>query len=135
MLMREVMKKTCATLSLFWLLTSCAAITLKPGAEKVFMTFKSPAKSCEFIGMVQGSQGNFFTGGWTSNSNLQQGASNDIRNKAFTMGANYVELLTDRASQTGNYDPNFGGSSQQTGVLQSGNAFKCPPSAMPGAVK
>lgn len=115
------------------LLSGCAAIPLNPGAEKVQMAFRAPAKECDFLGYIQGAQGGFFTGGWTSNSNLQQGAANDMRNKALAMGGNYVELIGDKAQQTSSYSASatpysYGasGGTQQTGVIMNGNAFKCP---------
>lgn len=121
-----------ATLGLS-ILTGCSAIPLNPGAEKVQVAFRPPAKECEFLGYIQGAQGGFFSGGWTSNSNLQQGAANDVRNKAFAMGGNYVELIGDKSQQTSSYSASgspygFGasGGTQQTGVIMNGNAFKCP---------
>ena len=120
------------------LISGCAAIPLSPGAQAVQMRFQPPAKNCKFMGYVQGAQGGFFTGGWTSNSNLQQGAANDLRNKAFAMGANYVELLGDKAQTTSSYSASgaanpyassysASGGTQVTNNLMNGNAFKCPP--------
>ncbi|WP_131701662.1 DUF4156 domain-containing protein, partial [Enterobacter hormaechei] len=77
-----------------------------------------------FLGEVTGSQGNFFTGGWTSNSNLETGARNDLKNQAYSMGGNVVVILTQRAGQTGS--AYFGsGSSQQTNVTLSGTVYRC----------
>ncbi|WP_253248803.1 DUF4156 domain-containing protein, partial [Klebsiella pneumoniae] len=73
---------------------------------------------------VTGSQGNFFTGGWTSNSNLETGARNDLKNKAWKMGGNVVVLLTQRAGQTGSVYHGTG-SSQQTNVTLSGTVYRC----------
>jgi hypothetical protein len=70
------------------LLAGCSAINLHPSASRVLVTPNPPEKGCKFLGMIQGDQGNSFTGGFTSNSNLQRGAMNDIRNKAATLGAN-----------------------------------------------
>jgi hypothetical protein len=100
----------------------CAAIAIKPGAEKVRVTKTEPGKECTFLGEATGSQGNFLTGDFTSNSNLETGARNDLKNKAAAMGGNVVFILTDRAGQTGGYQS--GGS--QTNVVITGNVYSCP---------
>ena len=64
------------------MLTACSANSLQHGAEGVRVTHNEPDTSCTYLGDVTGSQGNFFTGGWTSNSNLETGARNDLKNKA-----------------------------------------------------
>lgn len=50
---------------------------------------------------------------------------NDLRNKASTLGANYVHLITTRAGMTGSSDE-YGGSLEQTNVTNLGNAYSCP---------
>lgn len=105
-------------------LTACSENNLTPGAERVRVTNTEPAGKCNFLGEVTGSQGNFFTGGWTSNSNLETGARNDLKNQAFIKGGNVVVILTQRAGQTGS--SYFGsGSSQQTNVTVSGTVYRC----------
>lgn len=106
------------------LLTACSANALRTGAEQVRITHTEPAKDCNFLGEVTDSQGNFFTGGWTSNSTLETGARNDLKNKALNMGGNRVVILTQRAGQTGS--SYFGsGSNQQTNVTLSGTVYRC----------
>lgn len=107
----------------------CASIKLHPGANKVIASPNKAPKGCKFLGQVSGNQGNFFTGGWTSNKNLEQGAQNALRNETVKLGGNYVQLITNRASDTGS-GGSFGGSYQQTGVVAIGNAYKCPPHAI-----
>lgn len=113
-------------------MVACAARQINPGAEKVFVTRTEP-KDCEYLGDVTGNQGNFFTGGWTSNANLETGARNDMKNKAYAMGGNTVVILTDRAGVTGSGSSHGSrGSSftasysqQQTNVTMMGTVFKC----------
>ncbi len=106
------------------LLAGCAAQSLKPGAEKVrFM--QSEPKGCKYVGEATGNQGNFFTGGWTSNENLETGARNTLKNKAVDMGGNVIVMLTNRAGQTGS-GGQYGGSTQQTNVAITGTVFNCP---------
>ncbi|HBV7097261.1 TPA: DUF4156 domain-containing protein [Klebsiella aerogenes] len=107
------------------MLTACSANSLQHGAEGVRVTHTEPNASCTYLGDVTGSQGNFFTGGWTSNSNLETGARNDLKNKAWKMGGNVVVLLTQRAGQTGS-TYRGSGSSQQTNVTLSGTVYRCP---------
>lgn len=56
---------------------------------------------------------------------------NDLKNKAGEIGANYVQLLTNKAGQTGSWN-SYGGSMNQTNVTNLGNAYKCPESAIGG---
>lgn len=107
------------------ILAGCAATPMNPGAERVRITNAEPGKECKFLGDVTGSQGNLLTGPWTSNENLETGARNDLKNKAAAIGGNVVTILTHRAGQTGSYGQ-YGGSSQQTNVVVTGNVYRCP---------
>jgi len=115
-------------------LVGCALIQLNPAASHVIASPNKAPRGCRYLGQVNGSQGNFFTGGFTANRNLEQGAQNDLRNKASNMGGNYVQLITNRASSTGSVSSNgfggFSGSQQQTGVTTIGNVYRCPPRAI-----
>lgn len=106
-------------------IAGCAAVELESGAQQVRIITTEP-QGCEYLGEVTGSQGNFFTGGYTSNANLETGARNDMKNQAHKMGANTVQMLTNRAGQTGALGQGSG-SMQQTNVTYTGIAYKCPP--------
>ncbi len=80
---------------------------------------------CKFLGDVTGGQGNFLTGDFTSNTALETGARNDIKNKASAMGGNVVYLLTQRAGQSGGIH-NGSGHAAQTNVTLTGNVYTCP---------
>lgn len=117
------MKKLYVLLAMFTL-GGCSANSLQAGADKVRLTNNEPGKECKYLGEVTGNQGNFFTGEWTSNSSLETGARNDLKNQAAGMGGNVVSLLTQRAGQTGSiYDG--AGSMAQTNVTLTGNVYKC----------
>jgi len=107
------------------LLTGCSATPLNHNALRVRITNSEPGKECKYLGDVTGSQGNFMTGGFTSNANLETGARNDIKNKAASLGGNVVAILTQRAGETGTV---YGGSGsvQQTNVTLTGNVYSCP---------
>lgn len=105
-------------------LVACAATPVRPGAERVRFAQSEP-QGCEYLGEATGNQGNFFTGAWTSNSNLETGARNELKNKAAEMGGNVVVLLTNRAGSTGSVGA-YGGSQQQTNVVMTGTVFRCP---------
>lgn len=106
-------------------LTACQAIKLNPGAERVRLTHNEPGKECEFLGDITGNQGDFFTGGFTSNADLETGARNDLKNQAFNMGGNTIYILTQRAGETASYDSEHGGGSSQTNVTLTGNVYRC----------
>jgi len=107
------------------IVAGCAAVPINPGAERVRVTNSEPGKECKFLGDVTGTQGNFLTGPWTSNENLETGARNDIKNKAVAMDGNVVAILTQRAGLTGS-SGQYGGSIQQTNVTVTGNVYRCP---------
>ncbi|MRS16217.1 DUF4156 domain-containing protein [Enterobacteriaceae bacterium RIT691] len=106
-------------------LAGCSATGISANANHVRVTNNEPGKECKFLGDITGSQGNFFTGGWTSNSNLETGARNDLKNQAANMGGNVVSIITQRAGQTGSSWEGSGGL-QQTNVTLTGNVYRCP---------
>jgi uncharacterized protein YbjQ (UPF0145 family) len=123
------MKKLIYITGLLPLLMACSSIELTQTGSKVMVSPTPAPTGCKFIAQVVGNQGNFFTGDWTSNKNLEEGAMNDMKNKAAELGANYVQLLTNKAGQTGSWS-SYGGSMDQTNVTNLGNAYKCPESAV-----
>ena len=111
-------------------LVGCSAIPLEPEAQKIVVSPNQVPTGCKYLGQVVGNQGNFFSGGYTSNKNLEEGAMHDIKNKASKLGANYVQLITTRAGSTGSISGSssgFGGGSSQTNVTNLGNAYRCSP--------
>jgi hypothetical protein len=130
------MKKIIAISALTVLLCSCASVQLGSNAARVIASPNPAPKECKYAGQVVGNQGNFFTGGFTSNRNLEEGAMNDLKNQAAKLGANYIQLVTNRAGVTGSMSGSFnnsgvmGGSSQQTNVTNLGNAYICSPKSI-----
>jgi hypothetical protein len=59
-------KLTILTIAAFSM-AGCSAIPVNPQAASILVTPNPPAKNCKYLGQVSGNQGNFFTGGWTSN--------------------------------------------------------------------
>lgn len=106
-------------------LAACSSTAIIPEANNVRLTHNEPGTECLFLGDITGSQGDFFTGSFTSNADLETGARNDLKNKAMMLGGDTIYILTQRAGQTGHYDDGFGGGSQQTNVTLSGNVYKC----------
>lgn len=100
-------------------LVGCASISARPGAERInIVTEKPNPKECKLLGEVAGSQGNWFTGGYTSDKNLMVGARNDLRNATYEMGGNTVYLQN--ISNSGRFMAS--GTSNTTVV---GYAYKC----------
>lgn len=109
-------------------LVACAAAQLNPGAERVRFAQTEP-QGCEYLGEATGNQGNFFSGAWTSNANLETGARNELKNQAAAMGGNVIVMLTNRAGQTGHMSGGswgMSGGSSQTNVTITGTVFRCP---------
>lgn len=74
-------------------LCGCAAKAVLPEAQHVEIVNEAPDRTrCKFLGEVTGSQGNWFTGDYTSNRNLVIGARNELRNEAHKRGGNVVQI-------------------------------------------
>lgn len=97
----------------------CSAIPLKPGAEKVIVSNGKVPKNCKYINQVTGNQGNSYSGSWTTNANLDEGAMNNLRNKAYAMGANFVQLIANPINS------GIGELNAQTTAVALGNAYYC----------
>jgi hypothetical protein len=116
-----------------FILSACSAIPLEPQGQAVITSPNPPPADCKYVGQITSNQGNFFTGPWTSNKNLEQGSMNDLRNQAGKMGANYVQLIVNRAGNTGSISSDSYGTSggfAQTNVTDMGNAYQCPSAAL-----
>lgn len=82
------------------LLAGCMANSVTEQGQQVVIVQSLPSRyECTYKGEVVGSQGNWFTGGWTSNRNLALGARNDLRNEAAKLGANVV-VITETINAT-----------------------------------
>ncbi|HTF98658.1 MAG TPA: DUF4156 domain-containing protein [Cellvibrio sp.] len=100
-------------------LGGCAAKGVVKGAERVEIVNELPDKThCKFMGEIVGSQGNWFTGDYTSNENLVVGARNELRNKAYNMGANVVYIQDMK-------NTNAWGSLGTTNTTAVGKAYAC----------
>lgn len=122
-------KKICLTAVIALAVVGCQSTQLSTGASKVLVSPNNPPHGCKYVGEITGNQGNFFTGSFTSNKNLEQGAMNDVKNQAVALGANYVQMVTNRAGASGGAFGTYGGgggAGQQTNVTYTGNAYKCP---------
>jgi len=75
------------------LLIGCSSIQAIPEASDIpIINAEADESRCEFLDTVVGSQSDAFGGGITPRRNLTIGAKNDLRNKAFEIGANEVYL-------------------------------------------
>ena len=100
-------------------LMGCSATSVKPEAKKVIIVNDKPdADRCEFLGEVSGSQGNWLTGGYTSDENLILGARNDLRNSTYKLGGNTVHVQ--HINNSGRHEAS--GTSSSTII---GNAYHC----------
>ena len=106
-----------------FVLAGCAATPLAHDAAPIRLTNAEPGRECRYLGEVTGSQGDWWTGPFTSNARLEEGARNDLKNKAAVLGANVVQLVS---SQSGVSAGGSGGGAQTTVVTYVGAAYRCP---------
>jgi len=105
------------------LFAGCAAAPLQtPAAATILVTRSSPQDSCRFVGEVLGSQGNFWTAEFTGDAELIRGARNRMRDKAYSLGANYVQIELENQSHN-TADLSSGGVYSSVVI---GNAYHCP---------
>jgi nitrous oxide reductase accessory protein NosL len=113
------MKKLLSTVAVLMFIYGCSAIKVKPEARSIELVNDSPnKKKCRFLGEIVGSQGNWFTGDWTSNENLVVGARNELRNEASKLGANIVYIQDMKNTNAWN-------SKGTTNTTAIGKAYKC----------
>jgi len=105
----------------FCLLFGCAASPLIPGGETILLSKEATPEACEFLGEVQGTQGNFWTADFTSDANLINGARNNMRNAAHALQADYVKIETESLSHN-TADHALGGTYSAVVI---GNAYRC----------
>lgn len=104
-------------------MAGCAAAPLQaPAAANVLVTRNAPANDCSFVGEVLGSQGNFWTAEFTSDEDLIVGARNRMRDRAYNLGANFVQIELENQSHN-TTDDSLGGVFSSVVV---GNAYVCP---------
>lgn len=104
---------------LLFALTGCAPIIAKPDAISVVVVTEKPnPNDCRLLGEVIGTQGNWFTGAYTSDKNLMIGARNDLRNATHEMGGNTVYIQN--INNSGHYS-----SSGTVSSTVIGYAYKC----------
>lgn len=99
------------------ILSGCAATQTSLQGASVELTSEKP-QGCRLIGEAVGSQGNAWTGDFTKDSNLLQGARNDLRNRAAAKGGNVVHV------QAANNSSAFG-SMGTTNSTVIGNVYFC----------
>lgn len=100
-------------------LMGCAAKSVRPEAAAVEIVNEVPDPNrCKFVGEIVGSQGNWFTGDFTSNKNLVIGARNELRNEAHTLGGNVVYIQDLK-------NTNAWGSLGTTNTTAVGKAYSC----------
>lgn len=105
------------------LMAGCAAAPLQAqGAANVVVSRNAPSAECRFVGEVLGSQGNFWTAEFTSDEDLIAGARNRMRDKAYDLGANFVQIELENQSHN-TADHSLGGVYSSVVV---GNAYVCP---------
>jgi hypothetical protein len=90
---------------------------IKPDAEPILIVAHDPDSKCTPIGDVEGHQGNWLTGTFTSDADLEAGARNDLKNNTLAKGGNVILVTAPPATKKGLIG-------NQT-VSFSGKAYKC----------
>jgi hypothetical protein len=120
--MSEVMRIQSATnfalLAVVLGVVGCSSTPPTAQGAAVEIVTERPA-GCRSLGEVMGSQGNVFSGDFTSNQALMIGARNDLRNKTAAIGGNVVQMQNTLNAT----HPYSSGAISSTVV---GNAFACP---------
>ncbi|HEB58508.1 MAG TPA: DUF4156 domain-containing protein [Gammaproteobacteria bacterium] len=100
-------------------LAGCSATPVTPQAAGIEIVTEAPDTTrCQYLGEVVGSQGNWFTGDFTSNENLAIGARNELRNEAYKLGGNLIHLQDVK-------NTNAWGSLGTTNTTAIGKVYKC----------
>ncbi|MCG5055363.1 MAG: DUF4156 domain-containing protein [Myxococcales bacterium] len=107
-------------------LSGCATERLSQQGSTVFADLSPPTSAgyapgqCVPRGTVVGKGGGSFGGALVSNEALVEFAMNDIRNKAATLGANYVHYAAPQFGTSGGQ-----GGSDVSSAMITGTAFQC----------
>jgi hypothetical protein len=96
--------------------SGCSAPALSPQGANVAVSRNAPPPSCASVGYIVGEGGGTFGGKWIANDELIDYAMNDLRNKAASLGAGYVQS---DPPQLGN------GHGTTTTVIITGTAYRC----------
>ena len=121
-----MLNRTILPLAVVAFAAGCAAAPLQnPAAAGIMISRNTPANECRFVGEVRGSQGNFWTAEFTKDEDLVVGARNRLRDQAYQMGANYIQVELENQSHN-TADHSLGGVYSSVVI---GNAFFCPPGA------
>lgn len=113
------MKKMMVAIAMVAFLAGCSAKEVNSAGARVRVVTQEP-QNATFLGTITAHQGNAFTGPWTSNTNMEQGALNELRNEAAALGGDTVVLITQRAGVTGG----GWGNQTQTNVVMTGSVYK-----------
>jgi hypothetical protein len=107
-------------------LGACAHARLSPQGARVSASSGTAAEegfepsSCTSLGFVVGRGGGAFGGGWMANDALVEAAMNDLRNKAASLGANYIKYDSPQLGVAGG-----SGSTTTSTATVSGMAYRC----------
>lgn len=123
------MRMKISTIFLALLLAGCAvAPPMLPGAEKVRVTSEPVPKNCRNIGRVTADDTNGVTQSYTSHEHLIEDETNNLKDQAFAIGANTVQITQHETTYTQNYSekPKVILPTQVDQHQLSGEAYFCP---------
>jgi hypothetical protein len=112
-------KKLFVSAALVLAVSGCQSNQLTPEAQRVVLAPNPPSADCKYLGTIHSDkQANFMSTGFSTNSQKEQIALNDLKNQTASMGGNYVQMLANRAGVSDDQ--------QQINVAYTGKAYHCP---------
>jgi len=106
------------------LLTACAGVQIKPGADQIKLSGSPAPKDCQFLGQVKSRDINGVTQPYSSHEKLMNEEAKVLRNQAVDLGANFVSITKHVTTYTG--DDN----QRVNKHFMAGDAYRCPTSAI-----
>ncbi len=100
-------------------LTGCQSDRLSTEAQKVVLAPNPPSANCQFMqSIATDKQASFLNRGFSTNSQQEQAAMNDLKNQAANLGGNYVQMTATRSGVSDDQ--------QQIQVSYTAKVYKCP---------
>lgn len=109
-------------------LVGCAPIRLHMEARNVVVSLNPPRPSCRYLGQVVGFQ-ETLTDSSVTERRFQNGAVNDMKNKAASLCGNYIQLILRRSGKSDSItgeDGLLNFPSPQRYIKYFGNVYVCP---------
>lgn len=109
------------------MLMACYRTPLELQAKSIIISREEPACCCKYVSDLVAREGKAYNAYFAPIRQLEIGAMNQLRNRAFELNANYVYLLTPRTNYIGRLNPNWLTLPEYHAVTYYAKAYVCPP--------